>query len=515
MSWLSTLLGRKRIGPGLRAGATRGVFGFVDSVSGLGAQGWLLDAARPTEAQEVLARLDGVQVGQAVCRYYRPDISDLMGRAVQCSFSLFWDVAALAELSRKLPENGRCRLEFFGPGRRPLACRTTEVEAQTLHRWIQARQAQPLAQMPEQGGVQDDDPVRLIAFYLPQFHPIPENDEWWGAGFTEWHHVFRAQPYFPGHYQPRAPGELGAYDLRDPAAREVQARLAQEYGLHGFCYYYYWFAGRRLLERPLNEVFQSGSPDFPFCICWANESWSRRWDGSEHEVLVQQVHDERSDEAFIRDVIPLFKDPRYLRVNGAPLLLVYRLSLLPDPAATAAAWRHICAEQGIPKIHLSMVESFSLQFSPCYGFDSAVQFPPHQTSALGRNAEIAELDPGFTGAVYDMSDVVLDQLAQDFPPYKRFPGVMPAWDNTPRKKLAGNVFNNATPELYEAWLGHAMRSARSQLPTGERLVFINAWNEWGEGAYLEPDQRNGRAFLEATSRAFMAWSGAPLAAAGR
>lgn len=501
MSWLSTLLGRKRIGPGLRAGATRGLFGFVDSVSGLGAQGWLLDAARPTEAQEVLARLDGVPVGRALCRYYRPDISDLMGCAVQCSFSLFWDVATLAELTRKLPENGRCRLEFFGPGRRPLACRTTEIEARTLRRWTQARRPEPLGPAQEHTAGQDEDPVRLIAFYLPQFHPIPENDEWWGAGFTEWRHVFGARPYFPGHSQPRSPGELGAYDLRGPTAREAQARLAQEYGLHGFCYYYYWFAGRRLLERPLNEVFQSGSPDFPFCICWANESWSRRWDGSEHEVLVQQVHDERSDEAFIRDIIPLFNDPRYIRVNGAPLLLVYRLSLLPDPAATAVGWRNICAEEGIPTIHLCMVESSTLRFSRRYGFDSAVQFPPYSVPALGRNAEVPGLHPGFTGGIYDMNDVVQDLVAREAPPYKRFPGVMPMWDNTPRRGLAGNVFMNASPELYEKWLKHAINVAKTRLLPGERIVFINAWNEWGEGAYLEPDKFWGRAFLEATRRA--------------
>jgi hypothetical protein len=343
--------------------------------------------------------------------------------------------------------------------------------------------------------------VRLIAFYLPQFHPIPENDEWWGKGFTEWTNVNRAVPLFEGHYQPQRPGELGYYDLRDPQAREKQAQLAREHGIHGFCYYYYWFSGRRVLERPLQEVFDSGRPDFPFCICWANETWSRRWDGSEHEVLLKQEHNHENDVRFITEVIPLLKDPRYIRVDGAPLLAVYRVSLMPEPARTADTWRAICAEHGIERLHLCSVESFGNREPRGYGFDSAIEFPPHVVVSPLLNAEIPDLPPDYTGNIYDYRRVVEFELSKPYPHYRRFPGVMVSWDNTPRRGKGGNIFLHATPEEYELWLRGAVDTVRQHLPEPERIVFINAWNEWAESAHLEPDEKYGRRYLEATRRA--------------
>lgn len=355
--------------------------------------------------------------------------------------------------------------------------------------------------------------VKLIAYYLPQFHPIIENDEWWGAGFTEWINVTQARPSFKDHYQPHVPGELGYYDLRLPEVRIAQAKLAKEHGIYGFCYYYYWFSGRRLLERPLQEVFESGEPDFPFCICWANENWSRRWDGSENEILVQQVHNEQTDEDFILDVLPLFKDPRYIKVNGAPLLIIYRLNLMPDPVKTAAKWRKLCAENGIPDIHLCMAETFGLTEPRQYGFDSSVQFPPHNMlSGLFPQDDhapdkvtdtIEGLAESFSGDIYDYDSVVKDQIAKAIPDYRQFPGVMTAWDNSARKKNAALLFHNATPKAYETWLRAAIDRARDSLPAGEQLVFINAWNEWAEGAHLEPDVKNRRHYLEATRRALL------------
>jgi hypothetical protein len=343
--------------------------------------------------------------------------------------------------------------------------------------------------------------VKLIAYYLPQFHPILENDEWWGTGFTEWVNVTQAVPYFKDHYQPHIPSEFGYYDLRLSEVRSAQAKLAREYGIYGFCYYYYWFSGRRLLERPLQEVFESGQPDFPFCICWANENWSRRWDGSEQDILVVQTHNQKTDEAFIQDVIQLFKDPRYIKINDAPLLIVYRVSLMPNPKQTAQIWREICADNGIAQIHLCMAESFNLTEPRQYGFNSAVQFPPHGMVADLENNQIEDLVEGYTGNIYDIRKVIQYELGREAPTYKRFPGVMTAWDNTARKKQAGNVFINSNPENYELWLRAAIDQAKQRLPVGEQLVFINAWNEWAEGAHLEPDKKYGRGYLEATRRA--------------
>ncbi|MCB2081554.1 MAG: glycoside hydrolase family 99-like domain-containing protein [Rickettsiales bacterium] len=342
--------------------------------------------------------------------------------------------------------------------------------------------------------------IRLIAFYLPQFHPIPENDEWWGKGFTEWTNVSKAKPLYEGHYQPHMPGDLGFYDLRVDEIREEQARLAKRYGIHGFCYYYYWFNGRRILEKPLQAMLDSGKPDFPFCICWANENWTRTWDGADSEILLAQTHSKESDEAFINDVIPILKDKRYIRINGAPLLVVYRSEILPHTAETLRTWRKICKENGIEKLHLCMAQTFGNEDPRKYGFDSALQFPPHGIHAAEINQEIPSLPANYTGKIYRYDDVVENELVRRAPDYTWFRGVMPSWDNTPRKGLAGNVFHGATPEKFRRWLGGAIEYTRENLPKEERLVFINAWNEWAEGAHLEPDQEHGHSYLQAAQK---------------
>jgi hypothetical protein len=342
---------------------------------------------------------------------------------------------------------------------------------------------------------------RLIAFYLPQYHPIPENDRWWGKGFTEWPGTAGAQPLFEDHYQPHIPADLGFYDLRLPEARAAQAELAKQYGIHGFCYHYYWFSGRRILQRPLDEMLQSGKPNFPFCICWANEPWSRRWDGSESEILIAQEHDLDSDKKLIFDLLPLFADRRYIKVNGKPLLVIYRVGLLPNPGALFAAWREAARQHGLPDLHICMAETFGLNDPFASGCDSAVEFPPHQLVAGPVNDSLKGLAEGFSGTVYNYADAVMAETVAAPADYQRYRCVMPGWDNTPRRGRKGNLFHGATPELYELWLREAIGFTRRHLPAGQRLVFINAWNEWGEGAHIEPDIRFGRQFLEATRRA--------------
>ncbi|MGH9586930.1 MAG: glycoside hydrolase family 99-like domain-containing protein, partial [Acidobacteriaceae bacterium] len=225
------------------------------------------------------------------------------------------------------------------------------------------------------------DDVRAIAFYLPQYHPIPENDAWWGKGFTEWTRVVEATRLFHSHCQPQLPEQLGFYDLRVPEVREAQAELARQHGIHGFCYYHYWFNGKRLLERPFTEVLASKRPEFPFCLCWANENWTRRWDGQSQDVLMAQHYSPEGDRAMIRELLPAFRDPRYIRVRGRPLFLVYRAGGLPDPRATAAIWREEAAAAGLPGLYLCRAESLDEAVSPQdptqIGFDAACEFPPH------------------------------------------------------------------------------------------------------------------------------------------
>jgi lipopolysaccharide biosynthesis protein/2-polyprenyl-3-methyl-5-hydroxy-6-metoxy-1,4-benzoquinol methylase len=343
--------------------------------------------------------------------------------------------------------------------------------------------------------------ARAIAYYLPQFHPTPENDEWWGKGFTEWTNVSKAVPQFNGHYQPHLPGELGFYDLRLVEVMERQAELAKLYGVEGFCFHYYWFGGKRILERPLEQLFKSDI-NLPFCICWANENWTRRWDGLDNEVLLAQNYSAEDDLAFIKSLEPLLRDKRYIRVDGQPLIILYRPSLLPDAAATLIRWREYCREVGIGEIFLCMVQFDKLDPRE-YGFDAAVEFPPHKVAAnlpcINDSLEIANAN--YAGYVVDYQDVV-DRAAVE--PISEFPlirGVFPSWDNDARKPGRGYTVANSTPAKYRTWLRSSIEYARANPVKGESLVFINAWNEWAEGAHLEPDRRYGYAYLEATKQA--------------
>jgi hypothetical protein len=347
---------------------------------------------------------------------------------------------------------------------------------------------------------QAEEEVKVLAFYLPQFHPIPENDRWWGKGFTEWTRVTRARPQFAGHYQPHLPERLGFYDLRLPEARAGQAALARGHGIHGFCYYYYWFGTKTLLDRPLAEMLAGGEPDLPFCLCWANENWTRRWDGAERELLIEQRYGPELDAALIEDLMPMFRDRRYLRVRGAPVLLVYRPGSIPEPLATTARWRRAARERGLPDLHLVAALTFGVQDPRPLGFDAAVEFPPHGENLPENECAVDGIDPAFGGVVVDFQAVVRRRLELPPPPFRLYRTAMAGWDNTPRLGRRATVFQGASPAAYEEWLRALVTAARLGHPE-HRLIFVNAWNEWAEGAHLEPDERFGTGYLEATRRA--------------
>jgi lipopolysaccharide biosynthesis protein len=342
--------------------------------------------------------------------------------------------------------------------------------------------------------------VKPIAFYLPQFHPIPENDTWWGAGFTDWTNVRRARPNFVGHQQPRVPTDLGYYDLRAPATRAAQATLARAHGIHGFCYYYYWFGGRRLLQQPLDAVLASGEPDFPFCVCWANENWSRRWDGGNDELLIAQTYSAENDRRFIAELVPLLADRRYIRVGDRPLLLVYRASLLPDPQRTAATLRSGARAAGLADPYLCFIQHPGSPDPHAYGFDAAVEFPPHGLHVRTLTDAVEKTNPAFAGEVWDYVSAAQGALGRAPSPHT-FRGVMVGWDNTPRLQNNGQIFVNSHPENYRRWLAAVVDETRRTRAPDERFVFINAWNEWGEGCYLEPDAQFGHGYLQATLQA--------------
>ena len=331
--------------------------------------------------------------------------------------------------------------------------------------------------------------ARLIAFYLPQFHPTPENDAWWGKGFTEWTNVGRARPLFAGHYQPHIPANLGFYDLRVPEVRHAQATLARKHGVEAFCYWHYWFSGRRLLHQPFDAVLSSGEPSLPFCLAWANETWSRRWLGEERDVLLKQEYSPEDDLAHARWLLPAFSDPRCLRVDGRPVFLIYRPADLPDPARTTDVLREECVRHGIPEPFLIGVSSHSQLDARTLGFDSTLDFEP-DLGVLG-DAVADGLD------VYDYVEARrLMRRRHQYPAYKT---IMVSWDNTPRRGGDGIVFVNSSPAAFEAGLRELVDEVAAR-PSDDRLVFVNAWNEWAEGNHLEPDLRHGLGYLEAVGR---------------
>jgi lipopolysaccharide biosynthesis protein len=353
---------------------------------------------------------------------------------------------------------------------------------------------------------------KALAFYLPQFHPIPENDQWWGKGFTEWRNVAKTRPRFRDHYQPHLPSDLGFYDLRLPEVQLAQAALAQRYGIHGFCYYHYWFHGKRLLERPVEQLLSLGKPDLPFCLCWANESWNRRWDGFETEILMEQRYSAADDERHFQALLPAFKDPRYIKVDGRPMFLVYRASNLPNAAATVTRWRELAEAAGLPGLYLANVESAFAEhgLAPKHGFDAAVEFAPDWSklpTPRGRlrrprlerlRQKLALGNPIYSrDRIFEYDRLVEAMLAKPTPPYVRFPGVTPSWDNSARRASDAVILRGASPERYREWLRATVERFEPPSPS-EDFVFINAWNEWAEGNHLEPCVRYGHRYLEAT-----------------
>lgn len=346
--------------------------------------------------------------------------------------------------------------------------------------------------------------VKIIAFYLPQFHAIPENDQWWGEGFTEWTNVRKAVPNFQGHNQPRIPADLGYYDLNSKEVMHAQFDLARRYGVDGFCFYYYWFAGKRLLEMPVERMLEPGAEQFPYLLCWANENWSRRWDGRESEVLIAQSHSEQDDLAVIDDLIRHFRNPSYIRIDGRPHLVVYRVDLFPKFVDTARRWRDRCLEVGIGEIYLSLVESHDLvhkNIHPSFfGCDASIEFPPlNMGNHVKPDGHIT--NHNFKGGIGDFSEIAFQYCVRELPKYNRFRGVMPSWDNTARRQDNSYCFINAEPGVFQIWLETVIQQTRRLKHGDEKVVFVNAWNEWAEGAYLEPDSKFGHQFLQAVQNA--------------
>lgn len=358
----------------------------------------------------------------------------------------------------------------------------------------------------EHVGVERD--IHVIAYYLTQYHPNKWNDEWWGKGVTEWNNVNQAIPQFVGHYQPRKPGELGYYDLRLKEVMARQIELAKNYGVSAFCFYYYWFDGERLLERPLNMFLQNKDLDIQFCYCWANENWTKRFSGTDEGVLMKITPSLENYQRFIEAVLNDFQDERYYRIDGKPALSVYRPSLIPEVNQVLTFWRERAKSVLGKDIYIIAVQERDSTFNwTSVGFDAETEFQPKQIQHECRDItrKVNPIRKDFAGSVYDYEHLVNNRIyyIDENRKKKVYPAIMPMWDNSARRNFRGLIFHGSTPKLYQKWLVDILKDTVKRKDLDDNLVFINAWNEWGEGTYLEPDQYYGYAYLQATYDAIM------------
>jgi lipopolysaccharide biosynthesis protein len=348
--------------------------------------------------------------------------------------------------------------------------------------------------------------LRALAVILPQFHPIPENDKWWGKGFTEWINVVKAKPRFNNHYQPHIPADLGFYDLRLAETRAAQAEMAQAHDIHGFCIHHYWFNGKRLIETPVQRMLESKKPNFPFMLCWANENWTRRWDGLDKEILIEQNYsedDHRNHAKWLCENV--FNDSRYIKIKGKPFFLFFNCHIIPDLKKTIEVWREEVKKQGFEDIYLGGVRTSQghLQDADALGLDVVIEWQPDWqnlwTSPSFFDRLKHKLGIGQTYQKLQYAEVVDRMSKKPISKNKHFECIMPGWDNSARRKQNAFILDNSTPEKYAEWLENVCERA-TVYSDEENYVFINAWNEWAEGNHLEPDQKWGKAYLEKTKR---------------
>jgi hypothetical protein len=351
--------------------------------------------------------------------------------------------------------------------------------------------------------------IRPIALYLPQFHPIPENDQWWGKGFTEWTNVTKAKPLFKGHWQPRLPADLGFYDLRVPEVREAQAKMAKEHGIYGFCYWHYWFAGKRLIERPFEEVVESGKPDFPFCLAWANQTWEGKWHGlSNNEILIKQTYPGKDDHiAHFYSLLPAFQDKRYIEVNGKKLVFVFQPFDIPDSKNFINIWQKLAVKEGLNGIHFVAMQMNREEDPNQLGYDAKVHkgmyldqyrvFLPREK--LTRKYLHPRLWPLVKRREKLPEIISYKEYVSNFPEHElaenEYPWIFTDWDNTPRAGTDGWLFDNASPEVFGELCKKAFQATENK-PENEKIVIIKSWNEWAEGNYLEPDNKMGKSYLQ-------------------
>jgi hypothetical protein len=374
----------------------------------------------------------------------------------------------------------------------------------------------------------EDKKIRPVAFYFPQFHAIPENDEWWGRGFTDWVNVKKAKAQFRGHYQPRIPLGGRYYDQSEKDVIAWQIELAKAHGLYGFCHYHYWFDGKQLLETPTNIFLDSKELDFNFCLAWANETWSRRWDGRDHHILVQQTHIPDKDRwlAHFRYLIKAWSDERAIKIDGKPVFLIYRAHRIEKIGEMFDFWQDMAVREGLKGLYFIAIKQYEFPVPDVLKyFDAVVNFQPFEAIYSPDFPDQKVIQKGFIQRFRILPEKALDilrsmryflfrsltfydyemvwrHILQEGPGEYGLPAISGAfvdWDNTSRYGKRARIFRGASPERFEFYFQKLVEKVAKR-PEPERFIFINAWNEWAEGAYLEPDERYGYRYLEALKR---------------
>lgn len=340
----------------------------------------------------------------------------------------------------------------------------------------------------------NSDP-KIFAYYLPQFHAIEENDNAHGKGFTEWTNVASCVPQFVGHEQPKIPYDVGFYNLLMPGVMERQVEIAKAYGLYGFCFYYYWFSGKKVLEKPL-EYFLHSSIDFKFHFCWANENWSKLWDGGDREVILKQELKEADAEKFFADILPYIKDERYEKIDNKPLLMIYRPSLFDKTVFCQfiATLQRLAKQEGFNGLYIMAANAFEKISPKDYSCEGVIEFPPHQLPR--KEIAVRKINPKLPLAVHDLTEYIAKRKYIYPTSYPVWKACFPSWDNTPRKLYSHAWVWKISPEQYKTWLAGILAWTKQTYPVGKQYVYINAWNEWAEGAILEPTVRRGYQNLE-------------------
>lgn len=343
-----------------------------------------------------------------------------------------------------------------------------------------------------------ENDVKIITHYLPQYHTFKENEEWWGKGFTEWTNITKTTPHFIGQMQPKLPYDVGFYDLSQKENIRKQIELSKQYGIYGWSIYYYWFDGHRLMERPLDIILENKDLDINFCINWANENWSKRWDGGDKEILMAQNYDEERLINCIKDMEKYIRDERYIKVDGKPLIIVYKPTLIPNIDIMIENWRNYARKVGIGELYIMGVKTFDITEEYKAIFDGFVEFPPFGMEIEVMNDQLKFFNKNFKGVVYDYKKMVEQKTYLRPFDHKLYRGIFPAWDNTARRQFTPDIFWGSTPKLYETWLEDIVKETINNDELDDKLIFVNAWNEWAEGACLEPDRNYGYAYIQAT-----------------